>query len=105
MWETNFWSLQQTVLSKTDTSTLSENKIIDLFPDFQFFGKGFRMCLIDRTKNERGLLLYVNDYLPGIINKFKESSEMILLAYQVKSCNYWVIRDPFYKIISHLYTH
>ena len=85
MWETNFWRLQQTVLSKTDTSTLSENKIIDSFSDFQFFGKGFRMCLIDRTKNERGWLLYVNDDLPGIINKFKENSEMILFEFSISS--------------------
>ena len=67
-----FSSLQQTVLGKTDILLLSETKIDDSFPDFQFFAEGFKMYRKDRTKIGGGLLLYVNENLPGkIINSYK----------------------------------
>ena len=69
-----FLSLQQTVLSK------SETKIDDPFPDSQFFVEGFKMFRKDRTNNGGGLLLYVNENLPGKIissYNFKESFEIL----------------------------
>ena len=75
-----FSSLQQTVLSKTDQKT----KIDDLFPNPQFFAEGFKMYRKYRTKSGGGLLLYVNENLPGmIINsyKFKKNSEIILFEF------------------------
>ena len=75
-----FSSLQQTVLSKTDQKT----KIDDSFPNPQFFAEGFKMYRKYRTKSGGGLLLYVNENLPGmIINsyKFKKNSEIILFEF------------------------
>ena len=58
-----------------------------------------------RTKTGRGLLVYVNENLPGkIINsyKFKENSETFYmnLAYQIKSGHYQVIIPPSQNDIS-----
>ena len=81
-----FSTLQQTVLNKTDILLLSETKIDDSFPNSQFFAEGFKMYRKDRTKTGGGLLLYVNENLPGkIINsyKFKENSEIILFEFSV----------------------
>ena len=81
-----FPSLQQTVLSKTDISQLSETKIDYSFPNSQFFTGSFKMYRKDRTKTGEGLLLYVNENLHGkIINsyKFKENSEIILFEFSV----------------------
>ena len=83
-----FSSLQQTVLSKTDILLLSETKIDDSFPNSQFYAEGFKMYRKDRTKTGGGLLLYVNENLPGkIINsyKFKENSEIILFEFSVSN--------------------
>ena len=83
-----FPSLQQTVLSKTDILLLPETKIDDSFPDSQFFAEGFKMYRKDRTKTGGGLLLYVNENLPGkIINsyKFKENSEIIVFEFSVSN--------------------
>ena len=85
-----FSSLQQTVLSKTDILLLSETKIGDSFPSSQFFTEGFKMYHKDRTKTGGGLLLYVNENLPGkIINsyKFKGNSEIILFDCMFLSCH------------------
>ena len=62
-----FSSLQQTVLNKIDIFLSSETKIDDSFRDSQFFAESFKMYRKDRTKNGGGLLLYVNDNLPGKI--------------------------------------
>ena len=103
-----FSSLHLAVLSKTDILLLSETQIDDSFPDSQFFAEGFKMYRQGRTKTGGGLLLYVNEDIPGkIINsyQFKENSETILyLAYQIKSGYCWVIIDLLHKIISHLST-
>ena len=83
-----FSNLQQTVLSKTDILLLSETKIDDSFPDSQFFAEGFKMYRKDRTKTGGGLLLYVNENLPGKIissYKFKENSEIILFEFSVSN--------------------
>ena len=79
---------KQTVLSKTDILLLSETKIDDSFPDSQFFTEDFKMHRKDRAKTGGGLLLYVNENLPGkIINsyKFKENSEIILFEFSVSN--------------------
>ena len=83
-----FSSLQQAVLSKTDILLLFEIKIDDSFPNSQFLAEGFKMYRKDRTKTGGGLLLYVNENLPGkIINsyKFKENSEIILSEFSVSN--------------------
>ena len=67
-----FSNLHQTVLNKTDILLLSEPKIDNSFPNSQFFGEGFKMYRKDRTKTGGGLLLYINENLPGkIINSYK----------------------------------
>ena len=83
-----FSRLQQNVLSKTDILVLSKTKTDDSFPDSQFFTEGFKMYRKERTKTGGGLLLYVNENLPGkIINsyKFKENSEIILFEFSVSN--------------------
>ena len=66
-----FSSLRQTLLSKTDILLLSETNIDDSFPDSEFFAEVFKINRKDRTKTE-GLLLYVNENLPGkIINSWR----------------------------------
>ena len=88
-----FSSLQQTVLNKTDILLLSETKIDDSFPNSQFYAEGFKMYCKDRTKTGGGLLLYVNENLPGkIINsyKFKENSEIIVFEFSVSNKN-WIL--------------
>ena len=62
-----FSRLQQNVLSKTDILVLSKTKTDDSFPDSQFFTEGFKMYRKERTKTGGGLLLYVNENLPGKI--------------------------------------
>ena len=83
-----FSSLQQTVLTKTYILQLSETKTDDLVPDSQFSAEGFKMHRKDRTETREGLLLYVNENIPGkIINscKFKENSEIILFEFSVNN--------------------
>ena len=51
----------------------------------------------NRTKNGEGLLLYVNENLPGkIINsyKFKENSEIILFEFSVSNKK-WLLLDNY----------
>ena len=51
----------------------------------------------NRTKNGGGLLLYVNENLPGkIINsyKFKENSEIILFEFSVSNKK-WLLLDNY----------
>ena len=83
-----FWSLQQTVLSKTDIIILSETKIDDLFPGSQFFAESFKMYRKDRTKIGGGVLLYVyENLLSKMISsyKLKESSKIVLLEFSVSN--------------------
>ena len=83
-----FSSLQQTVLSKIDIFFLSETKIDDSFRDSQFSAESFKMYRKGRTKNGGGLLLYVNENLPGKIissQKFKKNSEIILFEFSVSN--------------------
>ena len=83
-----FSSFQQTVLSKTDVFLLSETKIDDLFADSQFFAVGVKMYCKGKTKSGGGLLIYINEHLPGNnINsyKFKENSEIILFEFSVSN--------------------
>ena len=83
-----FSSPQQNVLSKTDILLLSETKIDDSFPDSQFFTEGFKMYRKERTKTGGGLLLYVNENLPGKIidsYKFKGNSKVILFGFSVSN--------------------
>ena len=83
-----FSSLQQTVLNKADILLLSETKIDDSFPNSQFFAEGFKMYRKDRATTGGGLLLYINENLPGkIINsyKFKEHSEIIVFEFTVSN--------------------
>ena len=83
-----FSSLHLAVLSKTDILLLSETQIDDSFPDSQFFAEGFKMYHKDRTKTGGGLLLYVNEDIPGkIINsyQFKENSKIILFEFSVSN--------------------
>ena len=83
-----FSSLHKTVLNKTDILLLSETKIDDSFPNSQFYAEGFKMYRKDRIKTRGGLLLYVNENLPGkIINsyKFKENSEIIVFEFSVSN--------------------
>ena len=89
----NFSSFQQTALGKTDIFLLPETKIDDSFPDSQSCAEGFKMYYKDKTKNRGGLLLYINENLPGkIINsyKFKENSEIILFEFSVSNKN-WLL--------------
>ena len=88
-----FSILQQTVSSKTDILLLSETKIDDSFPDSQFFVEGFKMYCKDRTKTGGGLLLYLNENLPGKIissYNFKENSEIILFEFSVSNIK-WLL--------------
>ena len=83
-----FSSFQQTVLSKTDILLISETRSDNSFFDSQFFAEGFKMYHKDRTKSGGGLLLYVNENIPGkIINsyKLKENSEIILFEFCVSN--------------------
>ena len=96
-----FSSLQQTALSKTDILLLYETKIDDSFSDSQFLAEGFKMYHKDKIKTGGGLLLYVNQNLPGKIIKILKSF-YLNLAYQINSGYYWVIIDFIHKMISHL---
>ena len=63
----------------------------------------------DRTTTGGGLLLYINENLPGkIINsdKFKENSEIILFEFSVSNKKWLLlgIYKPPHKMISHLST-
>ena len=66
-----FSSFKDLVLKETDICLLSETKIDDSFPNSQFFAEGYRMFRKDRNKNAGGLILYVNEDIPGkLINSY-----------------------------------
>ena len=44
---------------------MSETNIDDSFPNSQFFAEGYRMFRKDRNKNGGGIILYINDGIPG----------------------------------------
>ena len=96
-----FSSLQRTVLSKTDILLLCETKIDDSFPDSQLFAGGFKIYRKDRTKTGGGLLLYVNENLPGkIINSyiFKDNSEIVLFEFSISNKKWLLLGN--YKLPS-----
>ena len=76
------------VLKETDICSLTETKIDDSFPNFQFFAEGYRIFRKDRNKNGDGLLLYVNEGIPGkLINSydFKKGSEIIAFEFSISN--------------------
>ena len=60
-----FSGFKDLVLKETDICLLSETKIDDSFRNFQVFAEGYRMFPKDRNKNGGGLILYVNEDIPG----------------------------------------
>ena len=83
-----FSGFKDLVLKETDIYLLSETKVEDLFPNSQFFAEGYRMFRKDRNKNGGGLILYVNDDIPGkLINSynFKEGSEIIVFEFSISN--------------------
>ena len=78
-------------LTETNICLLSETKIDNSFPNSQFFAEGSRMFRKDRNKNGGGLILYVNEGIPGkSINSydFKERSEIIAFESQTRNGYY-----------------
>ena len=85
-----FSCFKDLVIKETDICLLSETKIDDSFPNSQFFAEGYRMFQKDRNKNGGGLLLYVNEDIPGkLINSynFKEGSEIIVFEFSISNKN------------------
>ena len=83
-----FSGFKDLVLKETDICLLTETKIDDSFPNSQFFAEGYRMYRKDRNKNGGGLLLYVNEGIPGkLINSydFKEGSEIIVFEFSISN--------------------
>ena len=83
-----FSSFKDLVLKETDICLLSETKIDDSFPNSQFFVEGYRMFRKDRNKKGGGLILYINEDIPGkLINsyKFKEGSEIIVFEFSISN--------------------
>ena len=83
-----FSSFKDFVLKETDICLLSETKIDGSFPNSQFFAEGYGMLRKDRNKNGGGLILYVNEDIPGkLINsyKFKEGSEIIVFEFSISN--------------------
>ena len=83
-----FSSFKDLVLKETDICLLSETKIDDSFQNSQFFAEGYRMFRKDGNKNGGGLILYVNEDIPGkLINsyKFKEGSEIIIFEFSISN--------------------
>ena len=81
------------VLKETDICLLSETKIDDSFPNSQFFTEGYRMLQKDRNKNGGGLILCVNEDIPGkLMNPydFKERSEIIVFEFSI-SYKKWLL--------------
>ena len=85
------------VLTETDICLLSETKIDDSFPNSQFFAEGYRMFRKDRNKSGGGLILYVNEDIPGkLINSydFKEGSEIIVFEFSISNKK-WLLLGNF----------
>ena len=85
------------VLTETDICLLSEAKIDDSFPNSQFFAEGYRMFRKDRNKSGGGLILYVNEDIPGkLINSydFKEGSEIIVFEFSISNKK-WLLLGNF----------
>ena len=67
------------ILKETDICLLSETKIDDSFPNSQFFAEGYRMFRKDRNKNGGGLILYINEGIPGkLINSYDFKEDLKL---------------------------
>ena len=91
-----FSGFKDLVLKETDICLLSETKIDDSFPNSQFFAEGYRMFRIDRNKNGGGLILYVNEDIPGkLINSydFKEGSEIIVFEFSISNKKWLLLRN------------
>ena len=68
-----FSGFKDLFLKETDIYLLSETKIDDSFPNSQFFADGYRMFRKDRNKIGGGLILYINEDIPGkLINSKKD---------------------------------
>ena len=83
-----FSGFKDLVVKETDICLLSETKIDDTFPNSQFFAEGYKMFRKDRNKNGGGLILYVNEDIPGkLINSynFKEASEIIVFDFRISN--------------------
>ena len=83
-----FSSFKDLVLKETDICLLSETKTDDSFPNSQFCAEGYRMFRKDRNKNGDGLILYINEGIPGkLINSydFKEGSEIVVFEFSISS--------------------
>ena len=83
-----FSSFKDLALKETDICLLSETKIDDSFPNSHFFAEGYRMFRKDRNKNGGGLILYVNEDIPGnLINSynFKDGSESIVFEFSISN--------------------
>ena len=81
-----FSGFKDLILKENDICLLSETKIDDSFPNSQFFAEGYRMFRKDRNKNGGGLILYVNEDIPGkLINSynFKEGSEIMVFEFSI----------------------
>ena len=81
-----FSGFKDLVLKETDICLLTEAKIDDSFPNSQFFAESYRMFRKDRNKNGCGLILYVDEGIPGkLINSydFKEGSEIIVFELSI----------------------
>ena len=92
-----FSGLKDLVLKETDICLLSETKIDDSYPNSQFFTEGYRMFRKDRNKNGAGLILYVNEDIPGkLINSynFKEGSEIIVFEFSISNKK-WLLQGNY----------
>ena len=81
-----FSGFKDLVLKETDICLLPETKIDDSFPNSQFFAEGYRIFRKDINKNGGGLILYINEDIPGkLINSynFKEGSEIIVFEFSI----------------------
>ena len=96
-----FSGFKDLVLKETNICLLSETKIDDSFPNSQFFAEGYRMFRNDRNKNGGGLILYVNEDIPGkLINSynFKEGSEIIVFEFSISNKKWLLLGN--YKLPS-----
>ena len=66
-----FSAFKDLVLKESDICLLSETKIDHSFPNSQFFTEGYRRFQKNRNKNGGGLILYINEGIPGkLINSY-----------------------------------
>ena len=79
-----FVLLQEIVESNLDIFLITESKIDDSFPNSQFSIPDYRLFRKDRNVNGGGLLLYVNQNIPGkIINSFVFEFEILAFEFSV----------------------